>query len=173
MERRSTELSRAILVVAGAIAVGTHAGLAPNELREWAPLGVSFVAAACALAVAVVVLAVGRGDDKWAAGVLALLFVGLVAGYVATRIVALPPLDPDPEPIDAIGVATTAVEAAGVLAALHLARREPTSSTSGGKQRPHSVRLDRFGAWRSQPRWPGPAPPSPCSSLRRTRPQRR
>jgi hypothetical protein len=134
MERRGPELERVILVVAGAVAVGVHAGLAPDELRRWAPLGVSFAAAAVALAVVVGALAVGRRYDKPAAVALAVLFVGLAAGYLATRVVALPPLDPEREPIDALGVATTAVEAAGVPAALHLASREPTSSTAGGKQ---------------------------------------
>ena len=35
---------------------------------------------------------------------------------------ALPPLDPEREPLDGLGVATTVVEAAGVLLALHLSR---------------------------------------------------
>jgi len=131
---KSRDLERTILVVAGAVAVGVHAGLAPDELREWAPLGASFVAAAVALAGGVAVLAVGRRYCDWAAIGLALLFVGLVVGYAATRIVALPPLDPDREPLDLVGVATTAIEAAGLVAALHLVRKRQQSSTSGGKQ---------------------------------------
>jgi hypothetical protein len=125
---------RMTLVVAGGVAVGVHAALAPDELREWAPLGASFVAAATALAVAVAVVAAGHRSSGRAAAVLALLFIGLVVGYVATRIVALPPLDPDREPLDALGVATTAVEAAGLVVALRLIRRQPQSSTPGGNQ---------------------------------------
>jgi cytochrome bd-type quinol oxidase subunit 2 len=125
---------RMILVAAGAFAVGIHAGLAPDQLREWAPLGVSFVAAATALAVAVAVLAAARRGSGRAASALALVFVGLVVGYVATRVAALPPLDPDREPLDALGAATTAVEAAGLVVALRLIRRQPQSSTPGGNQ---------------------------------------
>ena len=133
MEQARTP-ERIVLVIAGAVAVGVHAGLAPDELRDWAPLGASFVAAALALAIAVTVLALGPRDAERAAAALALLLAALVAGYAATRIVALPPLDPDREPLDALGVATTAVELAGLVVALRLIRREPQSSTSGGKQ---------------------------------------
>jgi len=121
-----------MLVAAGAIAVGVHAGLAPDELHEWAPLGASFVAAAVVLAGGVAVLAVGRDHHRRAAAALALLFVGLVVGYVATRVAALPPLDPDREPLDALGVTTTVIEAAGLVVALRLARRQTSSSTPGG-----------------------------------------
>lgn len=131
MERSGPE--RMILVVAGAVAVGVHAGLAPHELREWAPLGASFIAAAVVLAAAIAGLAAGHGDCRQAAALLALLFVGLVVGYVATRIVALPPLDPDREPLDPLGVATTAMEAAGLVAALRLFSHRTHSSPSGGK----------------------------------------
>jgi len=126
------EKDRMILVAAGAIAVGVHAGLAPDELGEWAPLGVSFVLAAVALAGAVAVLAVGRDHCEQAAAGLALLFVGLVVGYVATRLVALPPLDPDREPFDPLGVATTLIEAAGLVAALRLVSRKTATSMAGG-----------------------------------------
>jgi hypothetical protein len=131
---RVRDRERMVLVVAGAIAVGVHAGIAPDELRDWAPLGACFVAAAVVLAGGVAVLAVGRAYCERAAAVLALLFVGLVVGYVATRVAALPPLDPDREALDPLGVATTLVEAAGLVAALRLARKEPISSTPGGKQ---------------------------------------
>jgi hypothetical protein len=125
---------RTTLIVAAAIAVGVHAGLAPDQFDEWAPLGACFVAAAVVLAGGVAVLAVGHDHVRRAAGVLALLFAGLVVGYVATRLVALPPLDPDREPFDALGVATTAIEAVGLVAALRLAGRKAASSIPGGSQ---------------------------------------
>ena len=131
---RDRDRERVLLMVAAAVAVGVHAGLAPDELEEWAPLGVCFVAAAVVLAGGVAVLAVGRAYCARAAAVLALLFAGLVVGYVATRVVALPPLDPDREPLDALGVGTTLVEAAGLVVALHLARRETALSTPGGNR---------------------------------------
>jgi hypothetical protein len=40
--------------------------------------------------------------------------------HLATRLAALPPLDPDREPFDPIGLGTTAVELAGLLVALHV-----------------------------------------------------
>lgn len=131
---RNRDRERILLLAAGAIAVGVHAGLAPDELEEWAPLGACFVAAAGALAGGVAVLAVGRDHCRRAAAVLALLFAGLVVGYVATRLAALPPLDPDREPLDGVGVATTLVEAAGLVVAFRLLRGGMSSSTPGGKQ---------------------------------------
>jgi hypothetical protein len=125
---------RTIVVVAGAIALGVHAGLAPEHLEEWAPLGACFVAAAVALAGSVAVLAVGRDYCRPAAAATALLFAVLVVGYIATRLTAFPPLDPEREPLDSLGVATTATELAGIVAALHLTRRPPFSSMPGGKE---------------------------------------
>ena len=131
---RIRDRERTMLVVAGAVALGVHAGLAPDHLEEWAPLGACFIAAAVAAAGGVAVLAVGRDYCGPAAAALALLFATLVVGYLATRIAALPPLDPEREPFDSLGVVTTAIEAAGLVAAVRLAIRETSSSTPGGKQ---------------------------------------
>jgi len=57
-----------------------------------------------------------------------------VVAYILTRLVPLPPLDPEREPFDSLGVVTTAIEAAGLVAAVRLATRETSSSISGGKQ---------------------------------------
>jgi hypothetical protein len=121
-----------LLITAAAVALGVHAGLVPDQLRDWAPLGASFIAAAVVLSVGVVWLAVGCGHCERAAAALALLFAVLIVGYLATRLFALPPLDPDREPLDPLGTATTAVEAAGLLVALRLSRRPPFPSTPGG-----------------------------------------
>ena len=125
---------RTIVVVTGAIALGVHAGLAPEHLEEWAPLGGCFVAAAAALAGSVTVLAVGRDHCGPAAAATALLFAVLVVGYIATRVAALPPLDPEREPLDSLGVATTAIELAGIVAALQLTGGPTSSSKPGGKE---------------------------------------
>jgi hypothetical protein len=53
-------------------------------------------------------------------GAVALLLAGLSLAYVASRTTGIPALDPDPEGVDAVGVATTAVEAIGVAFALWL-----------------------------------------------------
>jgi hypothetical protein len=108
-----------VLVVAGAVSAGVHAGLAPEHLHEWLPLGASFVAAAAAAAAGVVAVVL-RPASVWPPRVLGALLAGLVVAYAATRLAALPPLDPDREPLDALGVCTSALEAAGFVAASRL-----------------------------------------------------
>jgi hypothetical protein len=108
-----------LLVVAGAVSAGVHAGLAPEHLHEWAPLGASFVAAAVAAAAGVAALVL-RPASFWPPRLLGALLAGLVVAYAATRLAALPPLDPDREPLDLLGVCTSAFEAAGVVAAIRL-----------------------------------------------------
>jgi hypothetical protein len=105
------------LLVTGAVAAGVHAGLAPAHLCEWPPLGASFVVAAVAVSAALAVFALGRAPRA-----LAVLLGGLIVAYVATRLAALPPLDPEREPLDRLGVVTTAVEGVGLLLALDLSR---------------------------------------------------
>jgi hypothetical protein len=115
------------LIGAGAVAAGVHAAIAPEHLREWIPLGVSFVAVAIVLAVAVAALAL-RPDEPQLVAVLAAL-LGLVAvAYLATRLAALPPLDPEREPFDTLGIGTSAIEALGVLVAVHIYRPRPRPS---------------------------------------------
>lgn len=114
------------LVVAGAAGAAVHAVLAPEHLREWAPLGASFAAGSAVLAVGVVALAL-RPSDRRIAGVVAFVLGVFVVGYVTTRLTAVPPLDPDREAFDVLGICTTAIEAAGLLVAL------PRPLTRGGQ----------------------------------------
>jgi hypothetical protein len=106
------------LIVAGAVGAGVHAAIAPEHLREMPLLGVAFAAAAVLFAVAVAALAL-RPDDPRAALAVAALLAAVVTGYVTSRVAAL-------EDWDALGVGTSAVEAAGLLLAL------PLTLTSGG-----------------------------------------
>jgi hypothetical protein len=131
--------SRMLLVAAGSVAAGVHAGLAPDHLHEWAPLGVAFIAAAAisGLGAAAVVV---RPADPWSTRALVAVLAGLAAAYVATRLVALPPLDPDREALDATGVVAVAVESLGVLAGLRLgtspaAPRAPRLTLDQGESR--------------------------------------
>jgi drug/metabolite transporter (DMT)-like permease len=116
-----------LLVLAGAVSAGVHAGLAPEHLQEWPPLGAAFVAAAAAAALAVVALVL-RPASPWPPRTLGAILGGLVVAYALTRLAALPPLDPDRESLDLVGVCTTAVEALGVAAAVRLA----STVTPGG-----------------------------------------
>jgi hypothetical protein len=132
MIERSRGIERIALLVAGSVGAGVHAGLAPEHLHEWLPLGIAFVASATLLAAAVVVLAV-RPDDTRPAHALAVLLLGLVAAYAATRLTALPPLDPTREAPDPLGLATSAIEAGGAFAGLRLTRpRLPFANPQGG-----------------------------------------
>lgn len=117
MNRRSLELTGVLL--AGSVAAGVHAALAPGHLREWPPLGASFVAAAVVASVAVAALAV-RPAAALPLRALGVLLAALVTGYALTRLAALPPLDPEREPLDGLGVATASVEALGLLFVLRL-----------------------------------------------------
>ena len=109
-----------LLALAGAVSAGVHAGLAPEHLHEWPPLGAAFVAAAAAAALAVVALVL-RPVSPWPSRALGALLGGLVVAYALTRLAALPPLDPEREALDLLGVCTSAVEALGVGAAVRLA----------------------------------------------------
>jgi len=60
---RITRIELFVLIGAGAVGAGVHAAIAPEHLREWAPLGASFVAVAILFAVAAVAIAL-RPDDR-------------------------------------------------------------------------------------------------------------
>jgi len=118
---RITSIELFGLIGAGAVGAGVHAAIAPEHLREWAPLGASFVAVAVLLAAAVAMLALRPGDRRPVAAMGALLAT-VAGGYVVTRLVAIPPLDPEREPFDALGVCTSAIEAFGLVVAVHIHR---------------------------------------------------
>jgi hypothetical protein len=131
-----TDSAATTLVVAGAVSAGVHAGLAPEHLHEWLPLGVSFVAATAAAALGVAWLVL-RPASPWPARLLGALLGGLVVAYTSTRLAALPPLDPEREPLDLLGVCTSGIEAVGVAAAVRLGwprrgRRLNLAVTPGG-----------------------------------------
>src|ERR671939_1647851 len=112
-------MNRTLLLLAGAVSAGVHAGLAPEHLHEWPPLGAAFVASAAAAALLVAALVL-RPGSLWPPRILGALLGGLVVAYALTRLAALPPLDPDREPLDLIGVCTSAVEALGLAVAVRL-----------------------------------------------------
>jgi hypothetical protein len=108
------------LIGAGALGAGVHAAIAPEHLREWVPLGASFVAVAVLLAAAVAAVALRRTDRRPVAA-LSVLLAAVATGYLVTRLVAVPPLDPERESFDTLGICTSAVEVFGVVLAVHIA----------------------------------------------------
>jgi hypothetical protein len=107
------------LIGAGAVGAGVHAAIAPEHLHEWAPLGASFVAVAVLLAAAVAAVVIRRADRRPVAA-LSVLLAAVATGYLVTRLVAVPPLDPERESFDALGICTSAVEVFGVVLAVHI-----------------------------------------------------
>jgi hypothetical protein len=108
-----------VLVFTCAASAGAHAGLVPVHLNGEPRLGAAFLIAVVLLVAAARAVAARPGDRRTtnAAG---LLLAGLMLAYLATRTTGIPVLDAQPEALDAVGVATTAVEALGVVAALCL-----------------------------------------------------
>lgn len=107
------------LIGAGAVGAGVHAAIAPEHLHEWAPLGASFVAVALLLAAAVAALAL-RPDDRRRVAALSVLLATVATGYLVTRLAAIPPLDPERESFDTLGICTSAIEAFGLVLAVHI-----------------------------------------------------
>jgi hypothetical protein len=107
------------LIGAGAVGAGVHAAIAPEHLREWAPLGASFIAAAVLLAAAVAAVAL-RPADRRPVVALSVLLATVATGYLVTRLTAIPPLDPERESFDALGICTSVIEVFGLALAVHI-----------------------------------------------------
>lgn len=125
------------LIGAGTVGAGVHAAIAPEHLREWAPLGASFVAVAILFAAAVAALAL-RPDDLRRVAALAVLLATVATGYLVTRLAAIPPLDPERESFDTLGSCTSAIEVFGLVLAVHITRSDGRSRrlslSSGGRR---------------------------------------
>lgn len=118
---RPVTLFAVLVVFAAAVSAGIHAGLVPEHLAEMPLLGVSFILAVLALTGVGAAVAL-RPRTQLPASLAALLFGALILAYVASRTTGLPVLEPDPEPVDGIGIVTVAVQLVGALAALWLTR---------------------------------------------------
>jgi hypothetical protein len=71
------------------------------------------------LAAAAAAVALRPGDRRAAAGA-AVVLAGVIAAWAASRVTGLPLVHPHAEPVDALGVVTKVVEAAGLASALWL-----------------------------------------------------
>ena len=121
-------MSRDVLVLACAVSAGVHAALAPDHA--------AFLPAAAALAA----LAVGltRTDRKELVDGSVVVLAGLIGAYALAVTTGIPILHPEPDEVTGLALATKAVEAAGVLAALNLKGTFPwTSRTPIARSRSH------------------------------------
>jgi hypothetical protein len=114
-------LQRDVLIVACAISAGVHGALAPEHFAEGAGAGGGFLAATIVLAVLVLQLTRRPGRDSTVAAA-ALVLGGLIVSYFLAATTGVPVLHPDVEPVDGLALATKAVEAVGLLAAIQLLR---------------------------------------------------
>jgi hypothetical protein len=106
-----------LLVLTLASSAGVHGALVPAHAAEAPLLGAMF--ALSALLLAGTALRIDRAPGGLALAAAAVLLAALLAAYVATRFVALPPV-PHAEPVDLLGAATKLIEAGGLVLALRL-----------------------------------------------------
>ena len=103
-------MSRDVVILACAVSAGVHAGLAPQHA--------TFVPAALALIVLVVGLA--RSPAPVLVDGAIVVLGGLIAAYALAATTGIPLVHPDREPVTGLALATKAIEALGLLAALEL-----------------------------------------------------
>jgi hypothetical protein len=108
---------RDLVILACAISAGIHGALAPSHFVDGVGAGVGFVAATVLLAACAATLTLRPKSELAVAGA-ALVLAGLLASYVLATTTGLPILHPEPEAVDGLGLATKAIEAAGLLAAV-------------------------------------------------------
>jgi hypothetical protein len=124
-----------VIVVCG-ISAGIHAALAPEHFAEGTAPGVGFAASAVLLGGLAVALTRRPASVSALIGAAAVL-AGLLVSYALATTTGLPLLHPEAEPVDGLALATKAIEAAGLLAAVvHLTRsRQLTAAPSLPKGR--------------------------------------
>jgi hypothetical protein len=115
----SAAIGRDIVIGVCAISAGIHAALVRDHFEEGAAAGIGFLAAAVLLAGLVVVLTYGTASVVAIAATGAVL-AGLLASYALATTIGIPLLHPELESIDGLALATKAIEALGLVAALHV-----------------------------------------------------
>jgi hypothetical protein len=124
----SLELRRDVVIIACAISAGIHGALVPAHFDEGAGAGLGFAAAAVLLTALVLGLTLRPAGTRVLAAAAAVL-LGLLASYLLAVTTGVPVLHPQPEPLDGLALATKAIEAAGLLAAMSLLRRPAAALT--------------------------------------------
>ena len=115
--RRRERIARQLLVLAVAGSAGVHAALAPAHAAEGPAVALMFGLSAGLLGA--VAVGVDRAGRPLVYALAAVLLAGLLTTYAASRLTALWPLA-HAEHVDAIGLLTKLLEAAGLVSALCL-----------------------------------------------------
>jgi hypothetical protein len=119
---------RDVVALASAASAGIHAALTPSHAADGPLAAGAFAASAAALALAALAVEL-RPEATGPVLAAAVGLAGLLAAWAAAVTTGLPPLHPDPEPVDGLGLVTKALEAAGLLAAARVLTRRPTTAT--------------------------------------------
>jgi hypothetical protein len=114
-------LEHDVVILACAASAGVHGALVPHHLDEGVPTGLGFLVSAVLLGAVVVALTL-RPESTAAVAAAAALLAGLLVAYAAAVTTGVPVLQPEPEPVDGLALATKAIEAVGLLAAWRLLR---------------------------------------------------
>ena len=122
------ELRGDVVILACAISAGIHGALVPAHFDESTGAGVGFLGAALSLCVLAVWLT-RRPDSALARTGAAVVLTGLLVSYALATTTGLPLLHADAEPVDGVGLATKAIEAVGLLAALRPVSRRARAGT--------------------------------------------
>jgi uncharacterized membrane protein len=125
--RNARDIARLVVVAACAASAGVHAALVPEHLEHEPALGAAFVAAAVLTLALSAGLAI-RPSSAAIASLATLVLATLIAAYALSVTTGIPGLSDGPERADAVGLATKAVEAAGLFFALQL------TTTKGGRE---------------------------------------
>jgi hypothetical protein len=127
--RGRSSLRPDLVIVACSISAGIHGALTPEHFREGGAPGGGFVAATVILLA--LALAATRRPTLLATVVAAVAFAGLIGSYALAVTTGVPLLHPDVEQVDGLALATKAIEAMGLLAALSLLRRHSNLRPKG------------------------------------------
>ena len=122
---RLADLRSDLVILACAISAGVHGALVPSHFEESTAPGLGFAAATVALAGTLVWLTWRPASVLALAAAVATLS-GLLTSYALAITTGLPLLHPHTEPVEGLALATKAIEAVGLLAALGLLSKPAT-----------------------------------------------
>jgi drug/metabolite transporter (DMT)-like permease len=111
-----SDAGRDLVALSCAVSAGIHAALTPHHYVEAPAAGIAFGLSAVVLAGLAIALA--RHSEPLLLDGAIVVLAGLVGAYALAAVTGIPGVTAGPEPVDALGVTTKAVEILGILAAL-------------------------------------------------------